>query len=256
MKRSASFSLKSLTGLLTIIVVIGLSTLWLYCFVEAGEKNFHYFLAAAKAEGLASDTWDYSWTPYFSKKALTDSFSIFADFIVTIFFTNTVAAIISTGLAIGFAIKFWINEKKTITEKKILNLKSSSHKKVGNGSPLPSNITKDHSSVVKKSTQKNKSDSRRPKLGWKLIAIILYFAFAILFFRSSQWSLLGPFVAVGLVLGSGIFILPTLYSINNSPKEGLPQEKSLFKKIVFGIMACLLAFIIMIVFFFVLVLGA
>ena len=50
MKRSASFSLNSLTRLLT---VIGLSTLWLYCLVEAGEKNFHSFLAAAKAEGLA-----------------------------------------------------------------------------------------------------------------------------------------------------------------------------------------------------------
>jgi VanZ family protein len=113
---------------------------------------------------------------------------------------------------------------------------------------------------VKNSTAKNKSptksDSGRTKLSWKLIATILYFAFAIMFFRSSQWSLLGPFVAVGLVLGSGIFVLPTLYSSFNSPKEGLPQKKSLLKKIVFGILACLLAFIIMIVFFFVLVLGA
>ena len=77
-----------------------------------------------------------------------------------------------------------------------------------------------------------------------------------MFFRSSQWSLLGPFVAVGLVLGSGIFVLPTLYSLINSPKEGVPQKKSLLKKIVFAILACLLALIIMIVFFFVLVLGA
>ena len=51
-----------------------------------------------------------------------------------------------------------------------------------------------------------------------------------MFFRSSQWSLLGPFVAVGLVLGSGIFVLPALYSSFNSPKEGLPQKKSLLKK--------------------------
>ena len=77
-----------------------------------------------------------------------------------------------------------------------------------------------------------------------------------MFFRSSQWSLLGPFVAVGLVLGAGLFVLPTLYSLINSPKEGLPQKKSVLKKIVYTIIACLLAFIIMIVFFFVLVLSS
>lgn len=99
-------------------------------------------------------------------------------------------------------------------------------------------------------------DSWRIKLGRKFIPAFLYFAFAIILFRSNQWSLLGPFVAVALVLGSGLFVLPAIYSSFMSLRGGLYQKASLSKKFAFAIISCILAIIILIVFFFVLVLSS